>query len=119
MALPHARPGQAIDLQPLGSALAASASHAILKADALELIRLVLREGKSVPAHRTPGESTLLCLEGRLAIEGAAGSVELAAGQLVLLAAGSEHSIHALEDASALLTIQLPAGAPGSDSTTL
>lgn len=118
MALLHARPGQPIDISPLGNALAQSASHAILKTNALELIRLVLRKDQTVPPHNVYGDSTLHCLEGAVCVEAAGGTTELRQGQIVLVPALAEYSLRALEDASLLFTIQLPPGKPGSASST-
>ena len=118
MALPHARPGQPIDIGPLGPDLAHAASHAILKTQALELMRIVLRRGGQLPAHSVYGECTLLCLEGSVVVEAEGTSCELRANQLVLLPALQMHAVRALEDASLLLTIQLPPGLPGSASST-
>lgn len=118
MAIPHARPGQPIDLAPLGAALNQAATHAILKTKALELIRLVLPQGKALPPHRLHGEATILCLEGDMAVLVEGESCHLAAGQLLLLSADAEYAVHAVTDCSALLTLQLPPGLPGSASST-
>jgi hypothetical protein len=64
MALDHARPGQPINIAPLGIALRESATHAILKTRSLEVIRVVLRAGDALPPHAVRGELTLLCIEG-------------------------------------------------------
>ena len=108
MAIAHARPGQLIDLQPLGASLGSAVSHALMKSRDLELMRLVLPYGKSLPPHRVPGEVTVLCLEGRLEVKVDEQRHELTAGQLVLFAGDALHSLLALEDASALVTVVLP-----------
>ncbi len=118
MALEHAQPGQVIDISPLGEALRQSATHAILKTRALELMRVVLPEGKSLPPHSVYGEVTILCIEGSLSIEFDGGARTLSPHQIVLLPAGVEYSVHALRDSSALVTVQTPAGKPGSGSST-
>lgn len=118
MALQHARPGEAIDLAPLGERLRRSATHAILKTQALELMRLVLLAGNALPPHSVYGEITILCIEGTVVVDAGGGSCRLAAGQLVLLPAKVEHSVRALQDASLLVTVQLPPGLPGSASST-
>jgi hypothetical protein len=41
MALLHAKPGQPIDIAPLGAVLHASETHAILKTRSIELMRVV------------------------------------------------------------------------------
>ena len=120
MALPHARPGQPIDIAPLHEALRTAATHAILKAHALELIRVVLRSGEALPPHQARGELTLQCIEGAVEVTLGDGATAfyLRAGQLVLLSAQCRHAVQALEDSSLLLTLQLPAGAPAEASST-
>lgn len=121
MALAHALPWQPIDLSPLGAGLRGSATHAILKTHALELMRVVLAAGQALPAHQVYGECTLLCLEGEVEVLGDDGEgldCRLGAAQLVLLPARARHAVRALRDSSLLVTIQLPQGQPGSASTT-
>ncbi len=107
MAIPHASPGDAIDVQPLGTGLAAAQSVALFKSEHLELMRLVLPAGKSMPPHRVAGEITLQCIEGCIDVTAGGKSHVLRAGQLLYLPANAEHGVAALEDASALLTIVL------------
>lgn len=119
MALAHALPWQPIDLSPLGDALRSSASHAILKTHALELMRVVLPARQTLPPHQVYGECTLLCLEGEVDVEGESQRCRLHPGQLVLLPARERHAVQAVSDASLLVTIQLPPGEPGSGSSTV
>ena len=114
MALEHARPGQVIDIAPLGAALRESQTHAILKTDALELMRIVLRAGEMLPPHQVAGEVTLLCVEGQAEVTLAGVPCQLHPGQLVLLPAQVRHAVRGLVDTSLLLTLQLPARPPGT-----
>lgn len=107
MAIEHARPGDVIDIAPLGARLAAARSHALFKSADLEVIRLVLHAGDVMPPHAVAGEITLQCIEGRIAMAGDAGDFELAAGQLVHFGGSQMHALRGLEDASLLLTIAL------------
>lgn len=111
MAIPHAVAGQPIDVRPLGAALRAARTVALFKSDDLEVMRIVLLAGKSVPPHAVPGEISLQCLEGRVALTSGAGAEAktevLSAGQLVYLAGGALHSLLGVEDASVLVTIVL------------
>ena len=66
MALPHASPGQPIDIRPLGDALAGTKTVALFKSRDLEVMRVVLLAGKSLPPHKVPGEITIQCIEGRI-----------------------------------------------------
>lgn len=107
MAIPHAQPGDVIDVRPLGAAMPGARSHALFKSADLEVIRLVLRAGEGMPPHAVAGEITLQCIEGRIAFKFDAGQIELAAGQLVHVTGDDIHSLRAIEDASLLLTIAL------------
>lgn len=118
MAIPHAQPGQVIDVHPYGERLREARSHALIKTHALELIRIVLPAGQEFPPHSVYGEVTLLCIEGRVHVKAEVGQHELGPGQVVLLPAQDMHAVHALEDASLLLTVQTPPGLPGSGSST-
>lgn len=108
MAIEHARPGQAVDVKPfLAQTLTSAVTTALFKSRDLEVMRVVLQAGKSLPPHRVPGELTIQCIEGALQIT-VAGTVQtLRQGQLLYLLGDAEHSVLALEDASALLTIAL------------
>ena len=108
MAIPHAQPGEVIDVRPLGTGLPTARSQALFKSQDLELIRLVLLAGEQMPPHAVSGEITLQCIEGRIAYSCDAGSRELGAGQLVHLTGKEMHGLRAIEDASLLLTIALP-----------
>jgi len=119
MALEHAKPGQPIDIAPLGAALRESATHAILKTRSLEVIRVVLRAGEELPTHALRGELTLLCIEGAAEVTAQGTVCTLRPNQFVLLPQRAAHAVRALEDTSLLLTIQLPAGEPGSASSTI
>lgn len=115
MALTHAVPGQVIDVRPLGAKLREAATHAILRTDSLELMRVILRAGDTWPRRGAPGEMTLLLLEGVAGIVGGAEDCRLSPGQLILLPAGVEHALRALEDSSLLVTAHRPPESRGDD----
>jgi quercetin dioxygenase-like cupin family protein len=107
MAIVHASPGDIVEVKPLGSALRGIRSHALFKSGQLEVIRLVLRTEEQLPSHAVAGESTLHCIEGRVALACHAGERELGPGQLVHLGGGERHALRCLQDASLLMTIVL------------
>ncbi len=107
MAQLHASSGQVIHLTPYGPTLAQFKTTALLKANHLELVRIVLPAGRSLREHSTPGEITVLCLEGCIEFTSSSGLQVLQAGDLIHLAAGEPHALHAPVDASALVTICL------------
>ncbi|HSV52770.1 MAG TPA: cupin domain-containing protein [Burkholderiaceae bacterium] len=107
MAIPHAEPGDVIDVRPLGAALSAARSHALFKSADLEVMRIVLAADEEMPPHAVAGEITLQCLEGRISFTCDAGERELAGGQLIHLTGDEVHGLRGIEDASLLLTIVL------------
>lgn len=107
MAIPHAESGQVIDVRPLGASLAGQRTTALFKTDDLEVMRLVLTTGKSLPPHKVAGEITIQCIEGRIDVTVNGESRFLEAGQLIYLARDVLHGVVALEDASVLVTIAL------------
>ena len=107
MAIPHATPGQAIDIRPLGSAPSGAVTTTLIKTDRLEVIRLVVPAGKLIPSHKVAGEITVQCLEGRVAFTALGATRELHAGQMCYLSGGEEHAVKGLEDATVLVTILL------------
>ena len=68
MAFPHAVPGEARSVLPLGQALPTQQTHALFKSTDLEVLRLVLQAGQSLPDHTVRGEITIQCIEGELLI---------------------------------------------------
>jgi len=107
MSIPHAQSGQAIDVAPFGAALAEQRTVALFKSAQLEVMRLVLLAGKSMPAHKVAGEITIQCLEGRIDVQVEGQSTVLQPGQLMFLVGNVPHSVTALENASALVTLVL------------
>ena len=107
MALTHSARGSVIDVRPLGERLPATPTHAMLKTASLELMRVVLAAGKSLPPHSVPGEITVLCIEGRAWLRAGTSDHLLSAGDLVLLPGGDRHSVEAVADSSLLVTVVL------------
>ena len=107
MAIPHAAPGDVIDVRPLGPALATTRSYALFKSGDLELMRIVLLAGDEMPAHAVAGEITLQCIEGRITLDSSCGARELVAGEMVHMAGQEIHALRGMDDASLLLTIVL------------
>ncbi len=107
MALVHAASGQVLDANPLKARMASERTSALFKGRDLEVMRLILAAGKSLPPHKVPGEITIHCLEGSLEIELDASTVRLDAGRLLYLEGGAMHGVTARVDSSALVTLAL------------
>jgi len=110
MAQRHIDSGQIATVLPLREVLQEHRTTAILKARQLEMVRIVLRAGASMPEHAAPGEITLYCIEGRLELATPSSKLLMQAGDLVHLAAREPHSLRGVTDASLLLTICLVPG---------
>jgi quercetin dioxygenase-like cupin family protein len=108
MAIPHAQPGQPVDISAAASPGLLS-STALFKSRDLEVIRLLIGAGKGMPVHRVPGEITIQCVSGHLEVGLEDGLATLQPGQLLYLEGDAMHSVTALTDACALVTIALPA----------
>ena len=106
------KPGEIIDVRPLGAEMATSKTTTLAKTKDLELIRLVLSAGKEIPTHKAPGEITVHCLEGRVGFTAQGITQELVAGQLLYLSAGAPHAVKAIDASSLLVTIVLPKSKP-------
>lgn len=132
MALAHIQPGQAASVQPYGSALAQQTTHALFKSSQLEVVRIVLLQGQTLPSHHVPRDITIQCIEGVVNVQfelasaaeqfsscrGGCNAViwprpvpsthtRLQAGELLYLPGGTPHTLAAETDASVLVTITL------------
>lgn len=107
MAIAHAESGQLIDVRPLAGKLPESRTTALFKTDELEVMRLVLMGGKSMPMHSVKGEITVQCLEGEVEFTANGQARGMKAGQLLWLEGNLKHALTALKDASLLVTIAL------------
>lgn len=65
---------------------------------------IALRAGAELSEHENPGEATVLVLRGRVRLNAGEESWEGMAGDL-LIVPDSKHSLVALEDSAALLTV--------------
>ncbi|QOZ55400.1 cupin domain-containing protein [Bradyrhizobium sp. CCBAU 53338] len=105
MALQHAKPGEVVDLRPLGGKLKDAKTAAIIKSEHFEAVRLIVLAGTEIAPHKVPGNIMLHCLEGRISLGLANSSITLGAGEWVYLTGGAIHALKGIEDSSLLLTI--------------
>lgn len=105
MALHHATSGEKIALQRGDNDIAHFTSVALVKTEHMELIRLVLPVERPIPEHRVDGEVTVLCLEGEIAVDAHGTTTSLLPNEMVYLNGGVPHTVRAVKDAVALMTI--------------
>jgi len=99
-----------VDVRPLGSALASAQTKTLIRAEQVEIIRLVVPAGKEIDEHKAKGELVVQCLEGQVAFTAFGKTQTLEARKLLYLPTGEPHSVKGIENASLLLTILLPTG---------
>jgi quercetin dioxygenase-like cupin family protein len=92
MAIPHAKPGEVVDVRSLGSALASAQRQTLVRAEQVEVIRLVVQAGKDIPEHKAKGEIVVQCLEGKVAFTAFGKTQTLEAETLLYLPTGQPHS---------------------------
>ena len=107
MAIQHAISGQPVSVLPHVSAPSERQTVALFKTQELEVMRLVLPKGKSMPMHKVAGDITVQCLEGAILFHSDGTDQTLAAGGMLYLAGGVQHRLTAIEDACALVHIVL------------
>ncbi|MDB5741941.1 MAG: Cupin 2, conserved barrel domain protein [Polaromonas sp.] len=107
MAIAHAAPGQVIDVPPFSNQHGEARNIALFKSDELEVMRLAMPAGKTMPSHWVKGEVTIYCLEGEVDLTAGGTIQRMKAGQLVWLRGEEDHALAAVQDASLLLTIVL------------
>ena len=108
MSIPHASPGDIVDVRPLGAALATTATRTLVKAEGVTVVRMVVPAGKEISTHAAKGELVVQCLEGKIAFTTCGKTHDLEAGHLLYLPAGEPHSLRGIEDGSLLLTVLMP-----------
>lgn len=107
MAMSHALSGEIVDVRPLGAALRQAVTTTLIKTGQVEVIRLVVPEGKEIPHHKVAGEIVVQCLEGMVTLHVEGQSQALSAGHLMYLRGDEMHAVRGVEDASLLVTILL------------
>src|ERR1700687_1161934 len=100
MAIPHAKPGEVVDVRPLGSALASAQTKNLVRAEQVEVIRLIVPAGKEIGQQKAKGEIVVHCPEGRVAFTVFRKTQTLEAGHLLYLPTGEPHSVKGIENAS-------------------
>jgi len=95
---------EVIDVRGAGAAEPGASPKSLVKTKTLEVRRLTLPKGRTIPTHHASGEIAVHCLEGRIAFTADAETRDVGAGQLIVLAAGEPHSLVGVEDSTVLVT---------------
>ena len=100
----RASPGEIVDVRPLGSELTTAQVAPLMKTSDLEVFRVVVPSGTTVPKHEFSREVIVHCLEGRARLVSPGEVHDLRAGQLLFYSSDEPFSVLGLEDASLLIT---------------
>ena len=100
----RASPGEVVNVRPLGSELATAQVVPLMRTSELEVFRVVVPSGTTVPTHEYSREVIVHCLEGRARLVSPGQSHDLSAGQLLYYSSDELFSVVGLEDASLLIT---------------
>ena len=107
MSLPHAKSGQVIDLMTFPGEMPSDTSFALVKTPQMEVIRMVLNEGKKIPEHNVSGEISVQCLQGEVIFKTEELDQTLKPGCWLYLNGSVPHSLEAIVDSVLLVTILL------------
>ncbi|HAH49371.1 MAG TPA: cupin, partial [Planctomycetaceae bacterium] len=104
----HAKPGEVLTVAPLGADLESTKTKILVKTDDLEIVRMIIKAGNSLPSHSAQGVLTVQCLEGHVRFKCMGNDHDLKAGQMIYLPHAETHSVECVESAALLLTIVPP-----------
>ncbi|UPQ83435.1 hypothetical protein M0M42_03235 [Pseudomonas knackmussii] len=104
MALKHAKSGEIVSLLASGES-PAPISQALVSTPEIELMRLVLKAGKDVPAHAVAGPITLYCHQGSIEVQAGDAWQTMNENDLMYLEGSADHALHAVTDSIVLVTI--------------
>jgi|SRR5699024_16823 len=105
MATHHASPAEVVDLETWAQDLPHEKTKVIVKADEMELARLVIPAGKEIPTHKVTGPIIVHCISGQIELAAMGKTQRLMPNQLLYLMPDEPHLVKAIEDSVVLLTI--------------
>jgi quercetin dioxygenase-like cupin family protein len=108
MAIPHAQPGDLIDVRPLNGAWEAHRTTTLIKTDQVDVVRMLLPAGKKIAEHRATGQILIQGVEGKVVFHTLGRTIEIEAGTMFYLPAAEPHSVEAITNSTFLLTLLLP-----------
>ena len=103
-----ALPGEVIDLDQCETRTGTNQKTVLIQSHLVQMIRLLVPAGSTIPTHEAAGQVILHCLEGQVSIVAQGVSRHMSAGQLLYLAPNEAFLIRATEHASVLATIIAP-----------
>ncbi len=107
MSLPHVSSGEVVNLQSLKPNMPGDSTFALVKTSDMEVIRMVIHQGKKIPEHKVPGQISVQCVTGHTSFGVGSETRELAPGDWLYLDRNQPHSLEAITDSVLLVTVLL------------
>lgn len=86
----------------------------LVKEQSFRVVLIALKQGATLSEHSAPGPLSIQVVSGRVKVAATERTVELSAGQLLVLESGIPHAVQAVEESQFLLTIAASGyGGPG------
>ncbi len=101
----HIKFGEAVNLDNLRNDLDPGATHALVRSEEMEVIRMVLPKGKQIAEHKVRGELTIQCMKGEVEFEVGGATQILKEKDWLALEKEVMHALRVKQDAVLLLTI--------------
>ena len=101
----HINSGEVINLGKLRKSMDVGASHALIRTEEMEVIRMALPQGKKMSEHSVDGQITIQCLQGEIQLNIGDAVRNLRSEDWLFLEGKVPHSLTVKEDAVLLLTI--------------
>lgn len=101
----HIKFGEIVNLEKLRSDLDPEVTHALVRSENMEVIRMVLPEGKQIASHKVKGELTIQCIKGKVEFDVGGKKQTLKEKDWLALEKEVEHALKVEQDAVLLLTI--------------
>lgn len=101
----------ALDREMRGEAMYERSGHVartLVRAPDLRLVLMVMKSGSRISEHKADETASVHVLSGRVHLKLPSRTVELGAGQLLVLEAGLRHDVEATDDSAFLLTLGWP-----------
>ena len=107
MAIPHAAPGEIIDIRGAVGTIGPENSETLIRTDHLEVFRYAVPAGKVVDVHTAAGLMVVQCLEGTVEFTALGKTGLLTPGTMLYLPDREPHGLKAVTGALLLITILL------------
>lgn len=105
MALDHVGPGEVQKLDAFVGNDTDAARRAIVKTDMFQAIYVTVQSDTKIARHRVPGQATVQCLKGKIAIVFDDATVAMNEGDWMYLDRNQDHAVEGIEDGALLVTI--------------